>query len=160
MLFAPPADHFFPHRPGQNSSKAAILIRFWLCLLPDMNSIHVHLLLKAESQCLERTMKRLLVVYANYYNKKLQRIGHVFQDRFRNEPIDSQRYFMACARYIHNNAVKAGISRPPGLPLELPRIHRPRGKSLVNEGALSDCFGLKLPMSFNCWCSLPARIPI
>ena len=76
-------------------------------------SNHVHLLLKAESDCLERVMKKILVRYAAYYNKQTDRIGHVFQDRFLSEIVDSEAYFLGCARYIHNNPVKAGIINTP-----------------------------------------------
>ena len=35
--------------------------------------------------------------------------GHLFQDRFRSEPVDSLEYFVTLLRYIHQNPLKAGI---------------------------------------------------
>jgi putative transposase len=70
---------------------------------------HVHLLVKEADEGLSVTMKRIAVSYAAYYNLKYQTTGHLFQDRFRSESVDSRRYFMTVIRYIHQNPVKAGI---------------------------------------------------
>lgn len=40
---------------------------------------------------------------------KYQRIGHLFQDRFKSEPVEDDSYFLIVLRYIHQNPVKAGI---------------------------------------------------
>ena len=32
-------------------------------------------------------------------------IGHLFQDRFKSEPVDSMEYFVVLLRYIHQNPV-------------------------------------------------------
>ncbi|CQR71945.1 protein of unknown function DUF1568 [Sporomusa ovata] len=50
-------------------------------------------------------MKRVGVSYASWYNKKQERVGHVFQDRYKSEPIDSDAYLLSVLRYIHNNPV-------------------------------------------------------
>ena len=47
------------------------------CLMDN----HVHLLLFDQNQALALFMKKIGVSYANYYNKKYQRIGHVFRKR-------------------------------------------------------------------------------
>jgi len=70
---------------------------------------HIHLLLKEGEDTIQKSLKRIGVSYAYYFNKKYHRIGHVFQDRFRSETIEDDRYLLAAARYIHNNPVKAGI---------------------------------------------------
>lgn len=46
-----------------------------------------------------------------YFNRKYDRVGTLFQDRFKSEPIDTDSYLMTVVRYIHQNPVKAGISR-------------------------------------------------
>ena len=43
------------------------------------------------------------------FNKKYQRNGHLFQDRFRSEPVNTLEYFVTLLRYIHQNPVKAGL---------------------------------------------------
>ncbi len=72
---------------------------------------HVHLLMKEEKDSIQRTMKRIGVSYVYYFNNKYQRIGHLFQDRFRSEEVEEDAHILAAARYIHNNPVKAGIAR-------------------------------------------------
>ena len=72
---------------------------------------HLHLIIKESIDPISRTMKRIAVSYASYFNKKYKRIGHVFQDRYRSENIENDRYFLAAIRYVHNNPEKAGICK-------------------------------------------------
>lgn len=75
---------------------------------------HVHLLLAEGEDTVQRSIKRIGVSYAYYYNSKYGRVGHVFQDRFRSENIEDDRYLMTAVRYIHNNPVKAGMAIKAG----------------------------------------------
>ena len=70
---------------------------------------HVHLLLKVQNDGLETIFKRIGGRYVYYYNVKYQRIGHLFQDRFKSEPVDDDAYFLTVLRYIHQNPVKAKL---------------------------------------------------
>ena len=70
---------------------------------------HVHLLVREVSEELSTTMKRIGVSYASYYNWKYETTGHLFQDRFRSESVESRLSFLKVIRYIHQNPVKAGI---------------------------------------------------
>lgn len=70
---------------------------------------HVHLSLLEETADISLVMKRIGVSYAVYYNRKYARIGHLFQDRFRSERVEDERYLLTVTRYIHRNPVKAGI---------------------------------------------------
>lgn len=74
---------------------------------------HVHLLIKEEKDPISRTMKRICISYSYYFNKRYERVGHLFQDRFRSERIEYEDYLLACIRYIHNNPVKAFIVEEP-----------------------------------------------
>jgi len=80
------------------------------CLMTN----HVHLLVEERDETIERTMKRIGVAYVSYYNKKYERIGPLFQGRFRSEPVDDAGYFIKLLAYIHLNPVKAGIVAAPG----------------------------------------------
>jgi putative transposase len=42
-------------------------------------------------------------------NDKYERVGHLFQDRYKSEPVESDAYLLSAVRYIHKNPVKAGI---------------------------------------------------
>ncbi len=80
-----------------------------LCLMGN----HVHLLIREEAEPLQTIMKRLGVTYVSYYNLKYDLLGHLFQDRFRSEPVETTAYFMDVLRYICQNPVKAGLSKSP-----------------------------------------------
>lgn len=79
------------------------------CLMEN----HVHLLIKEGTDPISQAMKRITVSYATYFNKKYDRVGHFFQDRFRSEAVDNDSYLLTAARYIHNNPVKAGLVKDP-----------------------------------------------
>lgn len=64
---------------------------------------HVHMVIHEAGQLLDRFMKRIGITYAAYFNKKYHRVGHVFQDRFRSEPINDEAYLLSVIRYIHKN---------------------------------------------------------
>jgi REP element-mobilizing transposase RayT len=70
---------------------------------------HVHLLLKIGIEPLEQVMRRICGSYVYWYNMKYQRIGNLFQDRFRSEPVENDSYFLIVQRYIHQNPLKAGL---------------------------------------------------
>ncbi len=71
---------------------------------------HFHLLLKEENEELAQIMRRISGSYVYWYNRKYDRIGNLFQDRFRSEPIETDSYFLTAIRYIHQNPVKVGIT--------------------------------------------------
>lgn len=79
------------------------------CLMDN----HVHLVVKGEIDYLTKAIKRLNIRYAMYFNKEDERIGHVFQDRYRSEVILDEPYLLQVIRYVHNNPVKAGIVNHP-----------------------------------------------
>ena len=71
------------------------------CLMSN----HVHLLLRERTESISISLKRLTVSYAAYYNKRYQRVGHLFQDRFKSEPVNDIEYFVTLLRYVHQNPV-------------------------------------------------------
>ena len=80
------------------------------CLMTN----HVHLLLKVGKEPLEMIFRRLGSRYVYWYNRKYQRTGHLFQDRYRSEPIENEAYFLTALRYIIQNPMKAGMEESPG----------------------------------------------
>lgn len=70
---------------------------------------HVHLLIKETKEPIEQIFKRIGSRYVYWYNTKYQRVGHLFQDRFKSEPVETEGYFLSAMRYIHQNPIKAGI---------------------------------------------------
>ena len=70
---------------------------------------HLHLLLMEGTEPLENVMRRICSSYVLWYNKKYDRVGYLFQDRFKSEPVEDDGYFLTVLRYIFQNPVKAGI---------------------------------------------------
>ena len=71
---------------------------------------HVHLLIKDIEDKLDLILKKIEGSYAYYFNWKYERVGHLFQDRFKSEAIEDDKYYLTVLRYIHQNPTKAGIS--------------------------------------------------
>ena len=78
---------------------------FAYCLMSN----HIHILIKVQKEDLDLIMKRIAGSYVYWYSWKYYRKGHLFQDRFKSEPIEDDSYFLTVLRYIHQNPVKAGI---------------------------------------------------
>lgn len=70
---------------------------------------HVHILIKEGKEDLGNVMRRIGASYVYWYNVKYDRVGHLFQDRFKSEAVEDNRYLLSVLRYIHQNPLKAGI---------------------------------------------------
>jgi putative transposase len=75
------------------------------CLMSN----HIHLLLKEGNENISITMKRIGVSFVSYYHQKYKTTGHLFQDRFKSESVETIKYLLTVTRYIHQNPVKARI---------------------------------------------------
>jgi len=78
---------------------------FAYCLMNN----HVHLLMKEGTEELQTIFKRIGGRYVYWYNGKYSRNGHLFQDRYMSEAVETEEYIYTVIRYIHQNPVKAGI---------------------------------------------------
>ena len=70
---------------------------------------HVHILFGSGKHNISAVMRRLLTWYAQYYNHRHNRTGHLFENRYKSILCDEERYLLALVRYIHLNPVRAGI---------------------------------------------------
>lgn len=102
----------------------------YLCLLeqvqqPDRFEVlayclmgnHVHLLVRTEKNstaALEKAAKLLGMRYTAYYNGRYDRIGPLYQGRFKSQPVTTVGYALRLTRYIHQNPVAAGLCGEPG----------------------------------------------
>ena len=75
---------------------------------------HVHMLIKENKEPIEQIVKRIGSRFVYWYNVKYGRKGHLFQDRYKSEPVEEQLYFDTVLVYIHRNPIKAGICKKPG----------------------------------------------
>jgi putative transposase len=76
------------------------------CLMDN----HIHLLVKEVEETISVFIKRICSSYVYWYNMKYGRCGHLFQDRFKSEVVETRSYFFTVLRYIHQNPLKAGIA--------------------------------------------------
>jgi len=70
---------------------------------------HIHLLIKEGNESLSNTMRRIGASYVYWHNWQYDRKGHLFQDRYKSEPVEEDTYFLTCLRYIHQNPLQAGF---------------------------------------------------
>lgn len=80
------------------------------CLMSN----HLHLALQAGESPLSAGMQNLSFRYTRYLNTRLNRVGHVFQGRFKAYLVDQDRYGLELVRYLHLNPVRAGMVKSPG----------------------------------------------
>ena len=84
--------------------------KFQLCAYCLMDN-HVHLVIHDRNQNLSKSIQSLMIRYTSYFNQKEDRIGYLVQGRFLSKNIMNQKYFVNVCRYIHQNPLKANISK-------------------------------------------------
>lgn len=86
-----------------NFNKTKIVDIYCFTLMPN----HFHILLKERvSGGISKFLQKILSQYAMYYNNKYDRIGPLFQSRFKDKLVDSDQYFNYLVVYIWNNPIK------------------------------------------------------
>lgn len=75
------------------------------CLMPN----HFHLLLGTIDEPLSKIMQMLLRYYALYFNSRYEKVGHLFQSRYKSIICENERYLFKLLQYIHINPVEAGL---------------------------------------------------
>lgn len=83
----------------------------WYCHAYCLMDNHYHLLIETNSPTLSKGMKLLNGTYTQYYNRQHQRVGHVFQGRFKAILVQKDSYLLELARYIALNPVRAQMVR-------------------------------------------------
>jgi putative transposase len=80
----------------------------WSCLAYCLMRNHVHLLIETPDPNLGDGMKRLHGPYAQGFNTRHKKVGHLFQGRYGAERVTSDAQLVATLRYIALNPVEAG----------------------------------------------------
>ena len=78
---------------------------FGWVLMPN----HVHLVLQTGPTPLSRLMAGLGTSYAGHFNRRHDRAGHLFQNRFWSRPIEDEAALLASILYVHRNPLRAGF---------------------------------------------------
>jgi putative transposase len=77
------------------------------CLMPN----HYHLLVHLKTDNLSDLMQPCALSYTKAINKRYERVGSLFQGRFKAIHVDRNEYLVHLSRYIHLNPVEAGLVR-------------------------------------------------
>lgn len=83
----------------------------WVCHAYCLMSNHYHLLIETPDANLSKGMRQLNGVYTQKFNRAHNRVGHVFQGRYKAILVDKNNYLMEVARYIVLNPVRAQMVR-------------------------------------------------
>jgi putative transposase len=79
-------------------------------------SNHIHMILEPFKEALATGVYRFAGRYAQHYNSRHKRRGHVYQGRFRSIIVQNGLYLPRLARYIHLNPVESGlVNKPEGI---------------------------------------------
>lgn len=89
---------YAPSRQPKNHTKSIELVAY--CLMPN----HFHLMLKQnERDSMNHFMRSLTTRYSMYFNKKYERVGHLFQGIYKAVMIENENQFVWITKYIHRN---------------------------------------------------------
>jgi len=86
----------------------------WLCHAYCLMDNHFHLLIETPDGNLSLGMRQLTGVYAQMFNKRHGRIGHLFQGRYKAILIQKDSHLLEVCRYVVLNPVRAGLVKEPG----------------------------------------------
>jgi putative transposase len=81
----------------------------WRCHAYCLMSNHFHLLVETKHPNLSRGMQRLNGLYAQGFNERHRRVGHLFQGRFWSSVIETDDHLAGVALYVLHNPVRAGL---------------------------------------------------
>ena len=94
----------FLERLGQNVEDGNSSVYAWVLM-----DNHVHILFKSGKDGISTVMRKLLTWYAQYFNRRHRRTGHLFENRYKSILCDEDNYLLALIRYIHLNPVRAKL---------------------------------------------------
>jgi putative transposase len=98
-------------RPLTNLEKEVELLAF--CLMPN----HFHLMIKQKTiDGMPKLLKKIATTYSMYFNKRYDRVGHLFQGRYKASLITKDNYLLHLSRYIHLNPTELTRTVPVNHP--------------------------------------------
>lgn len=94
----------FITRTGQVAQETGTRVLAWVLM-----SNHVHLLFFSGPSGISKFMRRILTGYAQGYNRRHRRSGHLFQNRYKSIVCEEDTYLLELVRYIHLNPFRASV---------------------------------------------------
>lgn len=103
---------------------------------------HYHILIQTMGKKLQEIMHQINNKYSKYFNYKYERVGHVFQGRYKACLVQDERYMLRVLRYIHQNPIKAGMCiRVGDYKWSSDIYYRKQIRSFVNTCVIMDMLG-------------------
>jgi putative transposase len=93
----------FLDRMGLQALGSGTFIYAW-----SLMTNHAHIFLKSGTDGISTFMRGLLTGYAQYFNCRHRRLGHLFQNRYKSIICEEEAYFEKLVAYIHLNPLRAG----------------------------------------------------
>jgi len=110
---------------------------------------HIHLFIYDKINTMAYFMQELHRAHARYYNNETNRVGHAFGERYNNIIVQPNNYALHLSRYIHRQAVAAGLVKDPRM-YEWTSYHRYIGlkpSEFVKPDIILDQFGINMSYS-------------
>ncbi len=85
----------------------------WRCHAYCLMDNHYHLLVETPEANLSRGMRRLNMAYAQGFNRRHERAGHLFQGRYKAIVVERDSHLLELCRYLVLNPVRAGLVDSP-----------------------------------------------
>jgi putative transposase len=95
-----------------------------------MMSNHFHLLLETPKANLSEFMRKFNITYTGYFNRHHDRVGHLYQGRYKSVLVDKNEYLSVLSRYIHLNPVKIKAMKKLSEPERIKNLMRYKWSSL------------------------------
>jgi putative transposase len=92
-----------PHSEPPGFPQFSTIVAY--CLMPN----HYHLLVRPTDDDFSRHMQSFSISYTRAINKRYDRVGTLFQGRYRALRVDGNDGLLHLSRYIHSNPVEAGL---------------------------------------------------
>ncbi|MCQ2241598.1 transposase [Treponema sp.] len=106
-LFNDESDRYFFLKKLKKYSEELDVVIYAYCLMNN----HVHLLIGNASENMSLFVQKIANSYVYFFNRKYERTGHLFQGRFKSEPVSDDTYFKVVYRYILQNCEKACLGK-------------------------------------------------
>jgi putative transposase len=85
----------------------------WSVHVYTLMTNHFHLGIETHEATISRGMQQLTGDYADYFNRRHRRDGHLFQGRFKSHLVEKETYLLNLAQYVVLNPVRAGMVDHP-----------------------------------------------